>query len=54
MSKQETNKKETDHKSQLTIEDLPVDVARQDEVNGSSGIGTQRIYTITIKATDAA
>lgn len=55
MSNQETDKRETYHKSQITIEDLPVDVARQDEVKGSTSGGTGgRIYTITIKAPDAA
>ena len=53
MSKQETDKTKPEQTKQINLEDLPVDEAQLDEVKGSAGTGTGRIYTITITATDA-
>lgn len=46
MSKQETNKIETEHKSEISLGDLPVDDAQQDEVKGGNGLRSGPVVDI--------
>ncbi len=48
MSKQETDKRGTEHKSQITLEDLSVGDAQRDEVKGVNRLGDPITYTYTV------